>query len=61
MERVQGGRKTIWPLHAKVWHRHILHTLLLSTIDAVHEVLTSKPLHSMGLLMIVAFPRKNKH
>ena len=26
IKRVQGGRKTIGPLHAKVWHRHTLHT-----------------------------------
>ena len=57
-ERVQGGRGTNWPLHAKVWHRHALHALLLFTINAIHEVLTSKPPHSMGLLMIVALPRK---
>ena len=58
IKRVQGRGETVGSLHAKVWHRPTLHTLLLFTIDAVHEVLTSKPPHSMGLLMIVTLPRK---
>ena len=45
-------------LHAKVWQLRTHPTLSLVIIGAVHEVLTSKPLHSMGLLMIIAVPRK---
>ena len=58
IKRVQGGGETVGPLHAKVWHRFTRPILLWITIDAVHEVLTSKPPHSMGLSMIVALPRK---
>ena len=58
IKRVQGGGKMIGTLHVKVWHRSTRPTLLLVTIGAVHEVLTSKPPHSMGLLMIIAVPRK---
>ena len=58
IKRVQGGGKTIGTLHSKVWHRSTCPTLLLVTISAAHEVMTSKPPHSMGLLMIIAVPRK---
>ena len=56
--RVQGGGRMIGTLHAKVWQLRTRPTLLLVIIGAVHEVLTSKPPHSMGLLMIIAVPRK---
>ena len=58
IKRVQGGGETNETLHAKVWHRSTRPTLLLVTIGAVHEVLMSKPTHSMGLSMIISVPRK---
>ena len=39
-------------------HHFAHHILLLIIFDVVHEVLTSKPPHSMGLLMVIAVPRK---
>ena len=55
--RVQDG-ETIRSLHVNVMHRFACPILLLIIIDAVHEVLTSKPPHSMGLLIVITVPRK---
>ena len=57
--RVQDAVGQFRALHVKVTHHVAHHLLLFVIIDAVHEVLTSKPLHSMGLLMFITAPRKN--
>ena len=55
--RVQGAVGRLRAPHAKVMHHVAHHTLLLIIIDAVHEVMTSKPPHSMRLLMFITISR----
>ena len=58
IKRVQGGGELFDHSMQRFGTLLTCPILLLIIIGAVHEVLTSKPPHSMGLLMIVALPRK---
>ena len=56
--RVQDAAGQFRPFHVKLMHHVAHHILLLVIINMVHEVLMSKPPHSMGLLMLITVSRK---
>ena len=56
--RVQDVAGRFRSLHVKLMHHVAHHILLLVIISAVHEVLTSRPPQSMGLLMLITVSRK---